>query len=177
MFVIINYVLTVNLLLFNYAEASSRVCRKLKHGIEDNLRYESVQDIGTNQCPPTTAPFSVYKVATGSNNSEHQCKWFFRITFFFLNYDIFTTRLFFNKPQEFILVSEHFAVSTKKGIKKYILMKRVCSSRILIYRFCFNQVFYVSIIQFPTSVCFLFTLIRIFPSIDHSLKILFSWCL
>lgn len=93
MFVVINYVLTVNLLLCNYAEASSRVCRKLKHGIEDNLRYESVQDIGTNQCPPTTAPFSVYKVATVENSNEDKCKCYFRMAFliflimFFFSYD------------------------------------------------------------------------------------------
>ncbi|XP_045169693.2 uncharacterized protein LOC123532347 [Mercenaria mercenaria] len=72
MLALIKYVLTINLFLINCTDASSRVCRKLKHGLEDSLRYEHVQETGVKQCPPSSSPFSVYRVTSGNSSCGQQ---------------------------------------------------------------------------------------------------------
>lgn len=75
---LIKYTIVINLFTFNFTDASSRVCRKLKHGLQDNIIYENVQEIEVRQCPPSSAPFSVYNVAT-NNSREQQCKFLFSL--------------------------------------------------------------------------------------------------
>ena len=60
--VYIIYCLLINVLFLKCCSASSRICRKLKHGYEGKIRYEPLGDINDILCPHTAVAFGVYRI-------------------------------------------------------------------------------------------------------------------